>query len=290
MKFPKVVRIETSGLCNLKCVHCPTGTVKMNRGIMKNVLFNKIFKEINDNVDSVKVVVLYHGGEPLIDVHLTKRIKMLKKIGVEKVKIVSNGMFIDTVASEIIKSGLDEIEVSLDGRSQDECEIIRRGCNYKRIVNNIKILDCLKKSMESQTPVINIVSTQFDTGEFPTHLRDEFVNCDVNFSVFRAILWQDMVVDYDMFDVIYEENKDNVEVCDHLESTFTIRWNGDVVPCCYDLTSLCVLGNVNVSTIGEILNSDEYSYMRDSIKTKRYNKLCSKCYLVAKYRGFLVQK
>lgn len=32
--FPRVIRIEPAGACNLRCSHCPTGTVSMQRGIM----------------------------------------------------------------------------------------------------------------------------------------------------------------------------------------------------------------------------------------------------------------
>jgi len=40
--FPKVLRIEPAGLCNLKCQHCPTGTVDMKRGIMNMKTFQVV--------------------------------------------------------------------------------------------------------------------------------------------------------------------------------------------------------------------------------------------------------
>ena len=43
--LPKVVRIEPAGKCNLSCIHCPTGTVEMPRGIMDYDTFELIFNE-----------------------------------------------------------------------------------------------------------------------------------------------------------------------------------------------------------------------------------------------------
>jgi MoaA/NifB/PqqE/SkfB family radical SAM enzyme len=44
--FPKVLRIEPASKCNLGCVHCPTGTIEMKRGIMSLDIFQKILIEI----------------------------------------------------------------------------------------------------------------------------------------------------------------------------------------------------------------------------------------------------
>ena len=40
------------------------------------------------------------------------------------------------------------------------------------------------------------------------------------------------------------------------ENTITIRSNGDVVPCCYDLTSKLVMGNIRENSLAQIWNGD----------------------------------
>ena len=46
--------------------------------------------------------------------------------------------------------------------------------------------------------------------------------------------------------------------CDHIVNTFTIRWNGDVVPCCFDLINMMVMGNVVTEEIENIWNNEKY--------------------------------
>lgn len=62
-EFPKVLRIEPSPQCNLRCSHCPTGTVEMSRSKMPREIFEKIMIDIKDYREHIKVIVLYHGGK-----------------------------------------------------------------------------------------------------------------------------------------------------------------------------------------------------------------------------------
>ncbi len=68
--------------------------------------------------------------------------------------------------------------------------------------------------------------------------------------------------------------------CDHVRSTITIRWNGDVVPCCYDLTSACMLGNIHQHILPDIWNNAGYQELRRSIDTREFKPLCKNCNVV----------
>jgi len=67
LSFPRVQRIEPASQCNLSCSHCPIGAVDMSRGILKERTFNNILNNIKNHVNDIKVIVLYHGGEPLLN-------------------------------------------------------------------------------------------------------------------------------------------------------------------------------------------------------------------------------
>ena len=89
--FPKVLRIEPASKCNLGCVHCPTGTIEMTRGVMSLEIFEKIILEIKKNVQHIKVIVLYHGGEPFLNKNFFYMLNEIKKINKDIfVKTVSN--------------------------------------------------------------------------------------------------------------------------------------------------------------------------------------------------------
>ena len=76
--FPDVVRIETVGACNFSCKHCPTGIEPNNRSILKPEKFNDIINQFKKESFVPRVVVLYHGGEPLLNKWLVDYIKILK--------------------------------------------------------------------------------------------------------------------------------------------------------------------------------------------------------------------
>ena len=130
--LPAVVRIEPASSCNLKCSHCPTGLGHAPKGIMKMTIFNKVLEDLIQYGHLVSTVVLYHGGEPLLNKNLGQMIVEVKKTEVGKVKIVSNGKNLNTEwANILIDSGLDELEISLDSIGPDESDLVRRKSDSK---------------------------------------------------------------------------------------------------------------------------------------------------------------
>ena len=82
---------------------------------MPSETFAIVIEGIKRNIDSVKVVVLYHGGEPLLNKNFARMVREIKDLGVPFVKSVSNGMLMtQSVINDIIDSNLDAIEFSLD--------------------------------------------------------------------------------------------------------------------------------------------------------------------------------
>ena len=140
LPFPRVLRVEPSSQCNLACSHCPTGTVEMARSVMTEQVFEKVLEEIERHKTVIKVIVLYHGGEPLLNRNFYNMVAKIKGINDSFfVKTVSNGMALTSEhAKQIISSGLDVIEFSLDGESPDESQHVREKSNTQRIVKNVK--------------------------------------------------------------------------------------------------------------------------------------------------------
>ena len=77
MDLPKVLRIEPSSACNLRCLHCPTGTINMKREKMSNDVEDKTIEIVKKYHEFFKVVVLYHGGEPFLNTRFVKQIKSI---------------------------------------------------------------------------------------------------------------------------------------------------------------------------------------------------------------------
>ena len=73
---------------------------------------------------------------------------------------------------------------------------------------------------------------------------------------------------------------DDINECDHVISTMTVRADGGVVPCCYDLTSKLTMGNVNTNSLLNIWNGKKYEILREAISNKKFYSICSTCAVV----------
>lgn len=299
-KFPEVIRIEPSATCNLSCIHCPTGSYgNPVKGSMSKELFLKIKNEITDK--KIRVAVLYTGGEPFINKDFFFMVKELKKINIPFVKTVSNGMLLNSsIISSIIESRLDSIEFSLDGTSSNMNDFIRKNSNHKKVVENIKEL-LEQKSLNSSNLKVSISSTQFkyfDEENILKSAKSEWLEKEfkdyldlglININYVDAIEWSDMNLDRDIFDVAIDEDDKVTNSCDHITSTITIRANGEIVPCCYDLTSQLIMGNILDNKLEDIWNNSEYIRLRKSIYEEKFYSICKKCSVVNKNR-FLILK
>jgi len=304
LPFPGVIRIEPASLCNLRCRNCPTGTIKTKQGIMSKGTFSIIFDQLKKNKDKIRVVVLYHGGEPFLNKDFISMLKKIKKLGIPFVKTVSNGMLLtESLSNELIDSDLDSIEISLDGKSPEENNFIRRNSDFDTVVKNIRLLIKCKHEKGSKKPKIFIATTQFlynkldipdSIPKVPEYLLKEFSeehkNGEIDFKTTYAYVWPEIKLDENIYEIYSDpSNSPPKKICDHVNSTITIRWNGDVVPCCYDLTSICVMGNIHEQEISEIWNNEKYIELRKGIHEMKFNFLCKDCNVV-KNEKYLILK
>ena len=272
---PDVIRIEPSSACNIRCVHCPTGQGYYKGNIMSEDTFNIIMDNLKDNVP--RVVVMYHGGEPLLCKNIWDWVARLKHLGVKKVKTVTNGTLMDIESvKRIITCGLDEIEISLDGESKEENEAIRQGSNTDQVIENVARLVDIKYGLGSDTPDIYITNTQFSVLRqlvpgIPEYLKEAF-SVAVNYKIAQAITWPGLHGGgFQPTTSIVDGN------CPHLNETMTIRANGDVVACCYDITSGYVLGNVISESLENIRNGKRCKRVYDGLKNVKPVKICKGC-------------
>ena len=301
-KLPGVVRIEPASICNLKCMPCPTSLAKKsNHGVMSLKTFETILREAK--FLKPRVVVFYHGGEPFLNKNIFHMIEQIKSVGIGFIKTVTNGMLLkEKMLSKIIESGLDSIEFSLDGTSPEENDEIRKGCDYKKVSSSIKRLIDIKRTLNSDKPKIFISNCQIPADELQIEqgkpeiadyiARDfsQYDKSEIEFKTCFAIYWPGFPVDTSKYMLSRPySNKKAVNYCEHPMELITIRHNGDVVACCYDITGAYILGNVKQTSIKEIWNNKKYRALRKSIHGRKYLPLCENCNVVKPWR-FLIRK
>lgn len=301
--LPEVVRIEPASACNLRCIHCPTGTLKAPRTVMTPKLFDTIESQLS--TQNIRVFVLYHGGEPFLNKYIFDFIEKLRSSHPSSfIKIVSNGMLLNNeIIRGICRSSLDHIEFSLDGLSPDESGQIRRGSDaYKtlQLVNKLlREISCERSNLK-----VSISTTQFFDNSpkcqlpfnasptVPKWLTNSLKGI-ADFKSHWAMVWPRMSVE-DGFSVIEYDDKsvseEYMDECSHLSETITIRANGDVVPCCFDLMSDLVMGNIQDSPLIDIWNSHNYNRLRQSISSLQPPPTCANCNTIRRKKRFLVRQ
>jgi len=284
-KFPEVFRLDISSVCNLSCIHCPSGHEdKKDMGIMDMETFMIILGYIKKY--KPRVVVFYHSGEPFLNKNIFQMIKLVKESGVNFTKVVTNGTLItEELIPKIINSGLDQIEFSLDGNSIEENNEIRLGCNYTKVSKIIKTLISEKLKNSSKSPSVVIANTQIP---YEKELKIECIAPEYIKTDFAEYL--DFIEIKSTYSIVWPAYKNNLkkykiktgysnknDYCDHPISTITFLWDGGVVPCCYDITGIYKLGNIKEESLEEIWNNQSYKNLRNSIVTKKLIPLCQRC-------------
>lgn len=299
--LPPVVRIEPASACNLRCTHCPTGVFSMQRTIMKPDVFERCLAELAKHVPPVRVVSLYQGGEPFLNKRFLEMPAQVKAIGVPLVKTISNGMLIKPERiDEIVTCGLDQIEISLDGASAEQSDFVRVRARFDYIA------DIVRKLVEARNRLnpsfrVTISNTQFPdlqnfdlSVDFPdpaAYLLETFSDIadQLEFNANWARLWPSKLP-ADGFDLLHDDRpRESPTRCFLLEDMLNIRADGQVVACCYDLTSISNLGNVMTTSIEDIWNGEAARSFRRNFAAKNYPGLCQNCIVVTGDK-FLVPK
>lgn len=131
----KLVHINLTNNCNLRCAHC-----YMAAGKTKEVRLNidkicAVVDKINEKNGTSDIVI--SGGEPFMFPNL---LDLLKKLSNNKITLFTNGTFINEKNYKAISEYCDEVQISFEGITEECYEKIRGKGNYKKVRKAIELL------------------------------------------------------------------------------------------------------------------------------------------------------
>src|SRR5918993_4760752 len=149
--MPEIVQIESTNICNAKCVFCPRDEMHRRQGIMSLDLYKKIVDEcVELGITHVRV---HNYGEPFIDRRLVEKVRYAKDRGIKEVGMISNGSLItEDLARGMIDAGLDAINISVDAAGRDVFESTRIGLKYDKVIANIEGLVRIRAEIGRKRP------------------------------------------------------------------------------------------------------------------------------------------
>jgi len=265
---PKYVRIETTNVCNARCVFCPHKKMTRKQGFMEEDLFRKI---IGDTLKmGINTIHLQNFGEPLLDKHIYERIKYAKKKGIKQVELFTNASLLnENNAKELINSGLDKLYISFEGYNKDIYNKLRDGLNYDVVSKKKKKIYSFKKTKPKI--VLNVVyDKKYD--KYVKQFKKEWKK------------YSDVIVLQQLHNWAGQENTLRFKnrknsFCYVPWEYITINWDGSVVFCCLDYDKGGVVGDASNDSLEDIWKNQNYRLLRKKILSGslRDIPLCKKC-------------
>jgi MoaA/NifB/PqqE/SkfB family radical SAM enzyme len=270
-RMPEIVQIESTNICNAKCVFCPRDDMHRRQGIMSVELFQKIVDECVDL--GITHVRMHNYGEAFIDKNLVDKVRYAKQKGVKEVGVISNGSLItEQIARGMIDAGLDAINISVDASGKEVFESTRLGLKYDKVIANIERLVRLRGESGKRRPklILSFVrqNNSADEQAFIEH--------------WRAIADKVHVTDLHNWAGTLNTESDVNYPCYRPWLTFTVLWDGRVSLCCADFDGKIILGDLNTHSIADIWNAEPYRNARRQHLESGGPDICRACDLPRK--------
>lgn len=291
--LPPILMVEPTNICNLKCPMCPAivGKRILSKGQLKLDDYKKLLDEIGQSIFQVQ---LWNQGEPFINKDFLEFVRYAKKFGIMTITS-TNAHFVgsDEKAEEIIKSGLDQLIISMDGTNQETYEKYRVNGDYRLVIKNLGRLAIAKKKLNSKRPLIEL---QFIVFKHNQDEIDTIINLAKEFNLDRLSFKTAMIYSAEQAEEflveqqkneLYQFDNENVSRkpvvpnwCKRLWLNSTVNWDGTVVPCCFDADSDYIFANIfenNCSFKSTWKNILYQNFRRAVLKNRSAIEICRNC-------------
>jgi len=161
--LPESITLFLTQRCNLRCKMCgqwgESGVTKNKSACdVKEELSFEVMKKFVDQISFFSPSITLFGGEPLL---YSRCIDLIKYIKSKKMHVlmITNASLIKDKAVELVASGLDELNVSLDGPRDFHDQIRGLPGLFDTIADGLKQVQAYKKEKNLKFPLINLQCT-----------------------------------------------------------------------------------------------------------------------------------
>jgi MoaA/NifB/PqqE/SkfB family radical SAM enzyme len=280
--WPVVVKVDISPLCNLRCTYCVHALpgegsdpaleqqVFQRRQKMSAGQFGRIVEQI---AGKTMAVSLYYLGDPLMHPELDEICGIASSARLNS-HISTNFSFdlTDDQLTGLLTSGLTHLTVCVDGLRQESYERTRVGGRIDRVLDNLDRSLQIRRELGRRYPKIEVQFIRFQHNE--DQLADARRWCQERgvdqFTDYWGNLHNYTDESPGRYRVFGPKANKALPQCSWPHFAMQVRYDGDVIPCCYfrqaeqyrPAGDRRVVGNVLETSVWNVWNSPEYRALR----------------------------
>ncbi|MBN1256393.1 MAG: radical SAM protein [Planctomycetes bacterium] len=266
---PHRVILEPTNRCNLNCPFCMVGMqnklVEKHGNAAHNLMSRPMgtmdeetFATVRKNLLAFGVnhVLLHFQGEPMLNTLTPSFARRLKEDGMT-VGVFTNGQaFNDQNIADLAEAELDLIRFSVDGAAEDSYRQNRVGGTFAKVFENMQKVVAAHQGKHTR------IEWQFLALRNNEHEIEQAeklaAEIGINFFVKK---FRETDPELAPENPAYRSQA-FTKPCTDIYVQLGIYWNGDVVPCCYDVDGAEIMGNLLESDLQSIWNSEKYRDFR----------------------------
>jgi len=274
-KYPPLVQIEPTSICNYRCIFCYQIDDKLSNkknghmGIMTLDLFKNIVDQLVGNVDAIS---LASRGEPTVNKQLPEMLEYISGKFLAA-KLNTNAFLLtEKLSHALLSADIQTLVFSADAAEEPFYSQMRINGKLDTVLRNIEMFNSIKEKHYSDSKMITRVSgVKYDRQKQDLDAMEAF---------WGHLVDQVMFVDYNPWEKVYDAAKKNIsEPCSDLWRRMFIWWDGSVAPCDVDYLTTMSSESILEKTISEIWQGVTYSNLRRAHLNKQRQELepCSRC-------------
>ena len=264
-KFPPIVHLETTNICNLKCIHCfqsdPNYIKYMAPRTIDLDIFRKVANEVGKNNGILR---LTSEGEPSSNKDWDKEIEIALSSGCRIFAFNTNGLLIDKKSRDalLVETNTNiAIEFSIDALYSDTYSKIRGGNYYTLLKNIFALLEERDRKGRKNVKILVSCIMQPEVGDeeydqfvkFWTPLVDKVISR--RYSDTNGLTEKKLKV---------QINNENRWPCPFPFTRIVVGIGGDIRFCPCDVLENTNIADIKESTLEEVWTSSWMNNIRSS--------------------------
>ncbi|MBT0653715.1 radical SAM protein [Geomobilimonas luticola] len=299
---------ELTNYCNIPCIYCDNKKLR-NKGYMTFDHFKTIVDKLFNFEKSNKNIIFCGYGEPFLNDKIYDMIDYVYETGVD-LTIQSNGKWKINEARIDSLFKINRLSVTIDAVSNDILELSRPNTDVNAIFENLNKIVNLKNILSKQKPSITAKMNVFTFNKHQAHEfigkctelkldqiclakgcgpaevmttinRSEYdkYNCS-NIDIAKSLFEASSNLDTDKIQPNCNKHENSKAIRSNPAKLFqilgcfntaTIKWDGTLLPCCWDIDAQLPLGNLATNNLEDIFTPENLDRVGSRILRDRNN-------------------